>query len=189
VKREKLIGKAAIKGTVLLSHLAWLDEKKGDHRRCLEPVLDAATFELVCSVQLATWIPLRTLINVDKAIATAVAEPPERVSVELGRHSARMNLGGLYKQFVPDEPHRFFVGVTLHNTFQDFGHVDYKELGSRAGRIQLSQYPEYSPIYCASALGFYEEALKVMNAPGPVAIHESKCQCAGDPACVFDMSW
>ena len=50
-------------------------------------------------------------------------------------------------------------------------------------------YEEYSPVYCASALGYFEGALRLMKVPGPVHVFEVSCQCAGDPACVFDLSW
>ena len=178
-----------IKGTVLLSHLAWLDETKGEHRVHLEPVLDDETFKVVRTVQSVTWLPFRTLVTIDKAIASIVGEPPEEVFLELGRHSARTNLGGLYKKFVPEDPHRFFVGVTLHNTFQDFGNISYTKLGDRAGRIELSDYPEYSPAFCASGRGYYEQALQVMKAPGPILVKESQCQCAGDRVCLYDIRW
>jgi len=43
-------------------------------------------------------------------------------------------------------------------------------------------------VCCASALGYFEGALRLMKASGPVHVFEVACQCAGDPA-VFDLSW
>jgi hypothetical protein len=44
-------------------------------------------------------------------------------------------------------------------------------------------------VYCESGRGYYEEALRMMRAPGPVKAVETSCQCAGDPACVYELSW
>jgi hypothetical protein len=46
-----------------------------------------------------------------------------------------------------------------------------------------------SPVYCASARGYYEGAVEMMGAPGPIVSSESLCQCGGDPWCAFDLSW
>ena len=101
-----------------------------------------------------------------------------------------MNLGGVYKAFTSGEPHRFFgqMGL-LHGKFQDFGRWQYDEKGERAGRITLDSYAEYSRVYCASAAGYFEEALKMIHAPGPVAVIETTCQCAGNSQCVFELTW
>lgn len=44
-------------------------------------------------------------------------------------------------------------------------------------------------MFCLSGLGYYESALELMRVPGPLQVEESACQCAGDPACLYDLSW
>ena len=83
----------------------------------------------------------------------------------------------------------FDRGVRLHDRFQNFGHAEYEKTGERAGRIRLTDYYEYSPVFCASGMGYYEGALTLMKVPGPVKVFESLCQCAGDPACLYEFSW
>ena len=48
---------------------------------------------------------------------------------------------------------------------------------------------EYSPVFCLSAVGYYQGPLETMKAPGPIRVHEGQCTCAGDEACVFDLAW
>jgi len=79
--------------------------------------------------------------------------------------------------------------TTLHRTFQDFGKSLYETLGERSGRIRITRYREFSHVFCLGGRGYYEQALRLMKAPGPVTVEEIACHCAGDPACVFELSW
>jgi hypothetical protein len=190
-RHEKLGGQAAVKGTMLHAHLAWASARSRGDAGAGAPTLDAECLRLLRGEFLDTdWVPFRCLVQIDRALAAAAGIPPEQVFRELGRHSASLNLAGAYKSFVAGEPHRFFEkAARLNDRFQNFGRCAYERLGERHGRMRHEGYEEYSPVYCASGLGYYEGALTLMNAPGPVHVFEVSCQCAGDPACVFDLSW
>jgi uncharacterized protein (TIGR02265 family) len=189
-KREILAGKAAVKGTMLQAHLEWAHRSLGDVGR-LASHLQGECAGLLTRQTLSThWVPFRCLIQIDRAIAAAVGGPHDRVFRDLGRHSASTNLGGVYKRFVTAEPHRVFTQMSvLHSQFQNFGKWQYVKSGDRSGKITLLGYPEYSPVYCTSAAGYFEEALKLMHAPGPILVKETSCQCAGEQQCVFEVSW
>ncbi|HLG15584.1 MAG TPA: hypothetical protein VJH03_13950 [Blastocatellia bacterium] len=190
MKQEKLGNKAAVKGTMLKAHLSWAREYVGENLSSLRPHLDQESFTYVITPVLSmSWVPFHCLIKIDWAIANVIGGQPERVFRELGRRSASLNLGGIYKYFISDEPHRFFDQMTVHNAFQNFGQPVYERVGERSGRVRLGQYSEYSPAFCISGAGFYEEALRIMKAPGPVAVTETSCQCAGDEVCCFDLKW
>ena len=190
VRQERLGDAAAVKGTMLHAHLAWAAGRPGA-AAAIAAQLESGCRRFASGDFLDTeWVPFRCLIQIDRALAAAAGQPPEQVYRELGGHSASLNLGGVYKSFVAEEPHRFFEkGARLHDRFQNFGRCDYERLGERQGRMRHEGYGEYSPVYCASALGYYEGALRLMKVPGPVHVFESSCQCAGDRACAFELSW
>ena len=192
-RREKLGREAAVKGTMLQAHLTWAEETLGaGYLDLLKPHLDAEAFAYANRSVLATdWIPFWALIKVDRAIAACVGRgDPDTVFFDLGRHSATINLKGAYKNFAAGEPHRFFEQMALlHGRFQNFGKSVYEVAGATQGRIRIEGYTEYSPVFCASARGYYEGALHMMNAPGPLSSAETSCQCAGDPACLYELSW
>ena len=190
-KREHLTGAAQVKGTMIQAHLNWLAKRGIDPATALAPHLPAEVAKLVSHSVLATsWVPLTSLIAVDRAIAAAAKGNPDDVFRELGRFSATSNLSGIYAGFVSDEPHRFFEKqARLHDRFQNFGASAYKELGPRAGQMRLTKYTEFSPVFCLSAVGYYQGALETMKAPGPIRVRETLCTCAGDDACVFDLIW
>jgi hypothetical protein len=191
-RREKLGDRAAVKGTMLQAHVAWAIAELGDAWMAKVPggVDPVAAIFVTRGVLATDWVPFRALVEIDRAIARAAGGPPDEVFRKLGRHSATSNLAGAYKGFVQEEPHRFFeqTGV-LHNRFQNFGRFTYERMDTRSGRVRIEGYDEYSPVYCASAIGYYEGALSTMDPPGPIRVTETQCQCAGDAACVFDVSW
>jgi len=189
-KHELLTGKCAVKGTMLRAHLAWAQNRLGDVNR-LKPLVRSECARHLNAATLSTaWVPFRCLIEIDRSIATAVGGSPDRVFRDLGVHSATTNLGGVYRSFVSSEPHRVFTQMgLLHRQFQDFGEWQYAKTAEAAGRITLQGYVEYSPVYCDSAVGYFEGALKMMHAPGHISVRETACQCAGDPQCLFELSW
>jgi hypothetical protein len=191
LREEKLGTKAAVKGTMLLAHLDWAKQRFPDVTAALRPHLPADLLPLASGGVLAVdWLPLHKLVAVDHAIAKAAGGPAHIIYKALGHHSAVTNLSGVYKSYAVGEPHRFFAQqARLHDRFQNFGKSVYEELGKAAGRIQITDYYEYSPVFCGSAGGYYEGALEMMKVPGPIHVVESACQCAGDPACSFDISW
>jgi hypothetical protein len=203
-KREELGGAAAlsgvgaamkgtipaVKGTMLQAHLSWAREHAADLER-LKPHLDPECASLLSRRVFPTdWVPFSCLIQIDRAIAAVVGGSAEKVFQDLGRHSATTNLTGVYKTFISAEPHHFFDQMSvLHGQFQNFGRWRYDKLGERSGRITLEGYSVFSPVYCLSATGYFEQALRMMHAPGPITISETSCQCAGEPRCVYDMKW
>lgn len=189
---EKLGRKARVRAGILRAHLSWAAKRWPDVVAQLKPHLDAETLALVERPPEGSDATLlfSQLVRIDHALAAASGDDPAAIFHALGVHSAEYNLHGVYDTYHPEKPHEFFVSMSLlHRTFQDFGKSTYEKLGERAGRIRINRYREYSPVFCLSGRGYYEEALRLMKAPGPVVVSEPSCQCAGDEACVFELSW
>jgi predicted hydrocarbon binding protein len=172
------------------AHLAWSAEHVPGAERALPDRLSAESRALISAGVLATdWFPFRCLVDLDRAIADLAGGDPDQVFRSLGRHSAALNLKGAYRAFVADDPHRVFERTALlHERFQNFGRSSYERREARAGRIRVEGCEEYSPVFCASALGFYEGALLALDAPGGRCV-ETRCMCLGDDVCVFEMEW
>lgn len=177
---------------MLRAHLIWAGKRWPEVAGRLKPHLEAPDLALVEQPPqgVADTILFSQLVRIDRAIAAAAGGDKDEVFRALGAHSAEINLAGLYGHFDPEAPHRLFNSMAfLHRTFQTFGESRYERLGERSGRIRLDQYEEYSPVFCSSGAGYYAQALRMMQVPGPVSVREVTCQCAGDAACVFDLSW
>ena len=191
-RAERLGRDGSVKGSLLQGHLSWAAHKLGPEWAVrLQPFLDAESSIYVRHRVLATdWVPFATLVAVDKAIASAAGGDPERVYRDLGRQSAAIALAGGARSFAVDEPHRFFEQMaTGHREFQNFGRCAYQRTGDRSGRVRLEGGEEYSPVFCTSAAGYYEGALALLKAPGPVRVSEDVCRCAGAACCDYRLDW
>jgi hypothetical protein len=189
---EKLGRKARVRAGILRAHLEWAHKRWPDVVDRIRPHLDARAFALVSSPPSSdeAMIPFRRLVRVDRALASLAGGDPDDTFHALGVHSAQRSLEALPADHDAERPHQFFESMAvMHRMYQDFGKSRYERLGERSGRIRIARYSEYSPTYCLGGRGYYEEALRLMHVPGPVRVQETSCQCAGDEACVFALSW
>ena len=136
---DRFDDKAMVKGTMLRAHLSWAANRFGPGSNRSARALPAALLALLSRMVLPTdWIPFSALIELDRAIAAAAGGDPEETWLALGRHSAALNLTGVYKSFISGEPHRFFDRMAvLHHQFQTFGRSVYERLGESSGRIRI----------------------------------------------------
>ena len=188
---DRFDDKALVKGTMIRAHVSWAANRFGPGLEAVNERLSAPVLALLSRPILPTaWVPFSFLIELDRAIADAAGGDPAETWLALGRHSAALNLTGVYKSFISGEPHRFFERMTvLHHQFQTFGRSVYERVGERKGRIRLENPSACSPVYCISGRGYYEEALRLLQAPGPIVVVESACATKGAPSCTFELSW
>lgn len=188
--REKLEG-GRLKGGMFRSHLTWLTEhgKPGDRDAVLARLPEDSRQQLSGMILVSSWFPFGWLIALDRAIMEVCCGGRIEAIEDLGRWSATINLSTVYKAFDRQTNHAFFENsALLHRQFQDFGNVRYERTGETSGRMVLSEYPCYSPIFCASAIGYYQGVLESHGGKN-ARVRETECQCYGDPSCIFEMSW
>jgi hypothetical protein len=191
-REERLNDSGRVVGSVLRAHLKWAGKRWPDTLAVLTPHLAPEDRELVehPPTEVNDTVLFSSLVRIDRGIASAAGGDADAIFRALGAHSAELNLAGLYNHYEPGEPHQLFTSMSfLHRTFQTFGRSTYERLGDRSGRIRIEGYDEYSPVFCESGRGYYEEALHMMHAPGPISVREVTCQCAREVACLFEMSW
>ncbi len=188
---DRFSDKDQVKGTMLRAHLGWASNRFGPGLDPLRPLLTPPVLAYLSRPVLPTdWIPFSALLELDRAIASAIGGDPSETWLALGRHSAALNLTGVYKSFISGEPHRFFERMTvLHHQFQTFGKSVYERTAERSGQIRIENPSACSTIYCTSGRGYYEEALRLLHAPGPIRVVDAACAAGGASSCVFELSW
>jgi uncharacterized protein (TIGR02265 family) len=179
-----------VKGSMLRAHLQWLRETHGEAAETR--VLAALPEEIAREVRSAlapTWCPFETLIRVDREIASVTGREEGELMRELGRYSAQLNLSTIYRAFRRHDIHDFFLrSATLDRQFQDFSSTRYEQTGPTAATVRIVNASCYSPTYCASAIGYFEQVIALHG--GEVAkVAETTCRCAGDEACTFELRW
>ncbi len=190
VAREVLEG-GKVKGGMLKAHLQWVAQNRPD--LTVEDLcgrVSASTAAVLRGLVLAIgWYPFRAMVETDRAIAEACRGDPEALFKELGRYSARLNLSTSYKVYTRSEPHTFFqIAARVHDQFQDFGRAEYERTGATSCRLSMLDYTCYSPVFCLSGAGYYEQATALQGGRDP-QVSEGECHCRGGSACRFDIRW
>lgn len=186
--REVLEG-GQLKGGIFRSHLNWVNEKHAQKTGEVWSRMPPDAAKRLSTVVLASsWYPFAWLIHLDRAIADAFGGGTMDAVRELGQYSARINLSTTYKVLDRDTNHDFFRNsAVLHSQFQDFGKVSYVEK-SNGGVMVHTGYPCFSTVFCASAIGYYEQTI-LSHGGRNVRVREVECQCFGETSCSFEMEW
>jgi hypothetical protein len=177
---------AKIKGVIFAARKQFLTEIDG-----LEAVaakLSPRTTGYLRTPMASAWCEFASLIELDRAIYETFRSKKPNILALAGAASAEYSIGKVYKALDSAELVKFLENeAVFHSQFQKFGNVEF-EGTARGGRMIYSAYPVYSPIYCASAAGFFLEAILRHGGKEP-AVTESRCQCLGQPSCTFELTW
>jgi hypothetical protein len=187
--REQLAG-GRVKGSIIRAHLNWVrDHASREETIELFEALPNDVRGKVSTVLAASWYDFATLIAVDRTILSLFGNDDITFLERLGAYSAQTNLSGVYRFLQPDALRELFRrAALLYRQFQDFGTAEYAALTPGTGVMRHRGYTAYSPLFCASAIGFYRECI-ALHGGVDAAVRESECQCSGAPSCAFEMAW
>lgn len=184
---HEVVSGGKVKGGVH-AHLDWLRTNHGD--KAVSNLVSSLPQHLLSEISSAlpsSWCSFESMVTVDRAMALQFGG--NSILKDLGRSSAKINLAATDRLYKRDGIHEFLTrSAGLHDEFQDFGTVEYEPGNDHGGRMIHSGDACFSPTYCSSAIGYYEEALRIHGGRN-VIVTESTCQCAGDASCTFVMRW
>ena len=136
----------------------------------------------------SSWCEFESLIELDHAIYDHLKTRYPNVLALIGAASAELGIGRVYRSLDNTELTKFLESIPLfHNQYQKFGTVRFEKTPA-GGRMIYSEYPVYSPYYCASGVGFFLESILRHGGSEPNVV-ESKCQTLGDTTCTYEMTW
>jgi hypothetical protein len=184
-------GPVKIKGSVLRSRLAFVEEQAGAEG--LERVLarlSAEDREVLSRLLPAGWYPFELGRLVDQAIVEVLGGGDENYFVRLGRDSATRNLTGVHRAFVrPGDPHGFLVqSPDIHVFYYDRGHRTYERTGEKEGVFTTYDAETFSTADCLTIVGWHTKALEMCGATG-VRIVEEECRARGGQVCRYRVRW
>jgi len=107
----------------------------------------------------SSWCEFESLIELDRAIHNELKAKYPNVLALIGAASASLGIGRIYKSLDTAELTQFLENNALfHDQYQKFGNVRF-ERTTNGARMIYSNYPCYSPIFCASAIGYFTESI------------------------------
>lgn len=136
----------------------------------------------------SSWCEFESLIELDRTIHEELKSKYPNVLALIGAASAELGIGRIYRSLDTDSLIAFFENISqFHDQYQKFGQVRFEKTPT-GGKMIYSNYPCYSPIFCASAHGYFMESVLRHGGTDPTVI-ETKCHCHGDKTCTFEMTW
>ena len=136
----------------------------------------------------SSWCEFESLIELDRAIHNELKAKYPNVLALIGAASAELGIGRIYKSLDSAELAQFLANnAEFHDQYQKFGNVHFEKTPNGA-RMTYANYPCYSPVFCASAIGYFTESILRHGGTDP-KVTETKCQCHGDRTCTFEMTW
>ncbi|HEX7153079.1 MAG TPA: hypothetical protein VF618_16450 [Thermoanaerobaculia bacterium] len=136
----------------------------------------------------SSWCEFESLVELDRAIYDTLKAKHPNVLALMGAASAELGIGRVYKSLDSEELLAFLENNALfHNQYQKFGNVRFEKTPNGA-RMVYANYPCYSPVFCASAIGFFMESILRHGGQDP-QVSETRCQCHGDATCTYEMTW
>ncbi|HEX9984060.1 MAG TPA: hypothetical protein VGF69_12400 [Thermoanaerobaculia bacterium] len=136
----------------------------------------------------SSWCEFESLVELDRAIFEMFKGKHPNVLALIGAASAELGIGRVYRSLDSETLLAFLENNALfHNQYQKFGTVTFEKTANGA-RMVYANYPCYSPIFCASAIGFFMESILRHGGTDP-HVAETRCQCHGDTTCTYEMSW
>jgi predicted hydrocarbon binding protein len=191
--REVLVGPdptvAKVKGVMFGGRKQFLIDTVGDEGfYAVLAKLSPRTMQYARTPLASSWCEFESLIELDRTIHESLKAQYPDVLALIGAASAELGIGRVYKSLDSEELAKFLENNALfHSQYQKFGRVKFEKTAGGAKMI-YTDYPVYSPFYCASAAGFFLESILRHGGTSP-SVAETKCQCHGDASCTFEMTW
>jgi predicted hydrocarbon binding protein len=136
----------------------------------------------------SSWCEFESLVELDRAIYNELKGTHPNVLALIGAASAELGIGRIYRSLDSESLVQFLESNALfHDQYQKFGNVQFEKTPNGA-RMVYANYPVHSPVFCASAVGYFMECILRHGGTNPT-VTETKCQCHGEKTCTFEMSW
>lgn len=136
------------------------------------------------------WYPFEVADRLDRAIVDVLGGGRTEVFQDIGRASAKANLGGVHRgMLTPGDPQAFMVKADMiYRFYYDVGHRDYEATGPTSGVLTTHDAETFSAADCATVIGWYLEALTMCGAKSPKVVEE-ECRARGGTVCRYRVSW
>ena len=184
-------GGVKIKGSVLRSRLAFVEEQAGaDGLQRVKARLDDAEQETLARLLPAGWYPFDLGRKLDDAIVAELGGGRTDYFMRLGIDSATRNLTGVHRAFVrPGDPHGFLAQAPdIHAFYYDRGRRTYERTGEKEGVFTTYDAETLSVADCLTVVGWHTKALEMCGATG-VRIQEEECRARGGLVCRYRVRW
>jgi uncharacterized protein (TIGR02265 family) len=186
-----MAGDIKVKGSVLRSRLAFVEEQKGaEGLGKVLARLPAADRDALARLLPTSWYPFEMGSRLDEAIVQELGGGRPDYFLRLGAASAERNLKGVHRAFLrPGDPHAFLAQAPeIYAFYYDKGRRAYEPTGPRSGVLTTTGAATFSVPDCLTVAGWHVKALEMCGATG-VHVDEEECRAKGGLVCRYRVRW
>ena len=181
-----------VKGAMIVSRLRFVRERHAEEgvRRLLEAVTAATRAGLEGRVLPTDWVPYDVFVDMSLAIDRLFGSGDLALCLELGRHSAEVNLPTLYRLFyrLGSPIYIFRRAAQLWNAHYDSGQLAAMEEGPGAARLEIIGFERPHRVHCLAVLGWATRSVEMSGGVVLSAVEE-RCRARGDETCEMVARW
>lgn len=186
----------SIKGSVLKSRLAFVEQKLGKVGVArIVAKLKKEDREILEGILLpAGWYPFDTSERLTVAIAheleSALGEKGDDVYRELGRQSAEMNLSASQRVYVRErDPHGLLkAAASIYRLYYASGERTYERVADTKAVLRTMGSETFSREDCLTIIGWHDRAITMCGGKD-VRVSQPKCRVRGDDCCEYVCEW
>ena len=174
---------ARAKGTVIAGLVKAIQE----HRERVEPLLPANPHHYFDTrIVLASWYPLEDYLTLLRFVVKLVPNPPVDFYEQMGRASAREQMGGIYSRLKEDTSRK--AALTLLATMYDTGEMKMVERSPGRAVTDWVGFALPCRELCANFTGYQAERMKLQGLDDAKVRH-TRCRAEGASVCRWEMTW
>lgn len=181
----------SIKGGVLTSRLAFLEERRGPEgvERVLATLPGHDRALLLGKINSSGWYPFATGSRLDAAIEEELGGG-DALFREMGAQSARDNLSPAQRAFVRErDPHALLKGAaSIYRLYYDTGKRTFSRRGERKIVLRTHDSETFSRADCLTVVGWHEQVIAMCGGKN-VRVTEVTCRARGHEVCEYVCEW
>jgi hypothetical protein len=173
---------AKTKGTTLVAAVRFLRSRREQAREVLPPELRHYLDERINE---SSWYPESDLSALVDATASLLPGERDEVLANMGVHTAREHLDGVYSHLRLEDPASMSRrALALWASQHDSGRFDVATVAPGEIRMTVRDFAHPTKTLCGILTGYFVETVRIAGLTSPT-IRKDACVLRGDEACIW----
>jgi len=183
---------ARVKGTAVISSLAYLKERLGAEKytQIFSGLSVEAQAALGSTILPSNWYEFSHLLELMKRAEVHLPRGAKSMAWEMGRYSAESGLSTVYKIFFRVADVSFILKKTaqVFSNYYDSGTMETVSITDKSALVSLRGFDQPSVHFCDRLLGWMERTVEMTGAKN-VRMTHPRCIARGNDHCEYRGDW
>lgn len=181
-----------IRGLSIVSAVKYIRQKHGEDgfNKVIEEVPEQYRKYLTEKCEAMQWYPMPALINLMRATDKVMGQSDYKECEEIGKFSAEVAFGGLYKMFLEmGKPHTIIRRAPLAwRLINETGEMEIEVMSENSTKAKVTDFEDNDKAHCHYLIGYFQQVLTLTGGKN-VTVKELQCVLEGADCCEFEAKW